>query len=32
MNWLDSVDAKSKNLPLVEGGGAKRKINPHMVR
>jgi hypothetical protein len=30
MNWLDSVDSKSKNLQLVEGS-AKRKINPHMV-
>lgn len=31
MNWLDSVDNKAKSLPLVEGTGAKRKINPHMV-
>lgn len=31
MNWLDTVDNKAKSLPLVEGSGAKRKINPHMV-
>ncbi|XP_035712122.1 microtubule-actin cross-linking factor 1 isoform X8 [Folsomia candida] len=31
MNWLDSVDSKTKSLPLVEGSGAKRKINPHMT-
>ena len=31
MNWLDSVDVKSKSLPLVEGSGAKRKLHPHMV-
>ena len=31
MNWLDSVDTRSKTLPLVEGGGAKRKLHPHMV-
>lgn len=31
MNWLDSVDSKSKSMQLMDNTGAKRKINPHMV-
>lgn len=31
MNWVDTVNSKSKNLSLMEGR-ASNKIHPHMVR
>lgn len=31
MSWLDTIDTKTKSLPLMESGRARGKISPHMV-